>query len=191
MGARTAIITRHRVWSAICRQFTWRPTNEKPLGETPRGSFTPVARWREREGIEPTAPTEGPGPTDLKSAKPTRTHPLPGHDSHDGLVQWSLFWSLDRCHVKLASDGLGTFDHRKTETPPLEYDGVLHASRQLPDCLRVLAQTGTSAAAGLLVNQAIAASRRFFSTVFGTAPTTWSTGLPPLKIKRVGMPLIP
>ncbi len=33
--------------------------------------------WREREGVEPTAPTEGPGPTDLKSAKPTRTHPLP------------------------------------------------------------------------------------------------------------------
>ena len=34
-------------------------------------------RWREREGVEPTAPTEGPGPTDLKSAKPTGTHPLP------------------------------------------------------------------------------------------------------------------
>ena len=33
--------------------------------------------WREREGVEPTAPTEGPGPTDLKSAKPTGTHPLP------------------------------------------------------------------------------------------------------------------
>ena len=33
--------------------------------------------WREREGVEPTTPTEGPGPTDLKSAKPTGTHPLP------------------------------------------------------------------------------------------------------------------
>ena len=33
--------------------------------------------WREREGVEPTAPTEGPGPTDLKSEKPTGTHPLP------------------------------------------------------------------------------------------------------------------
>ena len=33
--------------------------------------------WREREGVEPTAPTEGPGPTDLKSAKPTGAHPLP------------------------------------------------------------------------------------------------------------------
>ena len=30
-------------------------------------------RWREREGVEPPAPTEGPGPTDLKSV-PTRTH---------------------------------------------------------------------------------------------------------------------
>ena len=43
--------------------------------------------WREREGVEPTAPTEGPGPTDLKSAKPTGTHPLPylprtRYDSH-------------------------------------------------------------------------------------------------------------
>ncbi len=36
-----------------------------------------IKSWREREGVEPTAPTEGPGPTDLKSAKPTGTHPLP------------------------------------------------------------------------------------------------------------------
>ena len=36
-----------------------------------------IKSWREREGVEPTAPTEGSGPTDLKSAKPTRTHPLP------------------------------------------------------------------------------------------------------------------
>ena len=25
-----------------------------------------IKSWREREGVEPTAPTEGPGPTDLK-----------------------------------------------------------------------------------------------------------------------------
>ena len=44
-------------------------------------SYTPLIRScskREREGVEPTAPTEGPGPTDLKSAKPTGAHPLPG-----------------------------------------------------------------------------------------------------------------
>ncbi len=33
--------------------------------------------WRECEGVEPTAPTAGLGPTDLKSARPTGTHPLP------------------------------------------------------------------------------------------------------------------
>ena len=33
--------------------------------------------WREREGVEPTAPTAGLLPTELKSAKPTRAHPLP------------------------------------------------------------------------------------------------------------------
>jgi len=38
-----------------------------------------IKSWREREGVEPTAPTEGPGPTDLKSARPTGTHPLPRH----------------------------------------------------------------------------------------------------------------
>ena len=42
-----------------------------------RGPSTPVMAWREREGVEPTAPTAGPGPTDLKSANPTRDHPLP------------------------------------------------------------------------------------------------------------------
>jgi len=41
--------------------------------------------WREREGVEPTAPTEGPGPTDLKSAKPTGTHPLPSSSCHSTL----------------------------------------------------------------------------------------------------------
>ena len=29
-----------------------------------------IKSWREREGVEPTAPTEGPGPTDLKSSRP-------------------------------------------------------------------------------------------------------------------------
>ena len=33
--------------------------------------------WREREGVEPTVPTEGPGPSDLKSVEPTGAHPLP------------------------------------------------------------------------------------------------------------------
>ena len=54
------------------------------LPETPSSSsiqafyqLPAIKSWREREGVEPTAPTEGPGPTDLKSAKPTRTHPLP------------------------------------------------------------------------------------------------------------------
>ena len=47
-----------------------------------RGSSMPVLAWREREGVEPTAPTAGPGPTDLKSAKPTRAHPLPGRNRH-------------------------------------------------------------------------------------------------------------
>jgi transcriptional regulator with XRE-family HTH domain len=28
-----------------------------------------IKSWREREGVEPTAPTEGPGPTDLKSSR--------------------------------------------------------------------------------------------------------------------------
>ena len=41
--------------------------------------FPAIKSWREREGVEPTAPTEGPGPTDLKSARPTGTHPLPRH----------------------------------------------------------------------------------------------------------------
>ena len=34
--------------------------------------------WREREGVEPPVDTVGCPPTDLKSAKPTRAHPLPG-----------------------------------------------------------------------------------------------------------------
>ena len=57
------------------------------LPETPSSSsiqafyqLPAIKSWREREGVEPTAPTEGPGPTDLKSAKPTRTHPLPKQD---------------------------------------------------------------------------------------------------------------
>ena len=33
--------------------------------------------WREREGVEPTVDTVGCPPSDLKSAKPTRAHPLP------------------------------------------------------------------------------------------------------------------
>ena len=33
--------------------------------------------WREREGVEPTIPVDAPGPTILKTAGPTRTHPLP------------------------------------------------------------------------------------------------------------------
>ena len=33
--------------------------------------------WRERIGVEPTADTAGHLPTDLKSAEPTGTHPLP------------------------------------------------------------------------------------------------------------------
>ena len=52
---------------------------KRALGpQVSEGSSTPVLAWREREGVEPTAPTAGPGPTDLKSAKPTRAHPLPG-----------------------------------------------------------------------------------------------------------------
>ena len=35
--------------------------------------------WREREGVEPTVPTAGPGPSDLKSVEPTGAHPLPRH----------------------------------------------------------------------------------------------------------------
>ena len=34
--------------------------------------------WREREGVEPTAPTAGLPPTMLKTAGATRPHPLPG-----------------------------------------------------------------------------------------------------------------
>ena len=33
--------------------------------------------WRECKGVEPSAHTEGRTPTDLKSAEPTGTHPLP------------------------------------------------------------------------------------------------------------------
>ena len=57
-----------------------------PREATQRTSESPVTAnysWREREGVEPTAPTEGPGPTDLKSAKPTRTHPLPWQEPAD------------------------------------------------------------------------------------------------------------
>jgi hypothetical protein len=36
-----------------------------------------------------------------------------------------------------------------------------------------------------------AESRRFLISAFGTAPTTWSTGLPPLKTRSVGMLLMP
>jgi len=35
--------------------------------------------WRECEGVEPSAHTEGRTPTELKSARPTGTHPLPHH----------------------------------------------------------------------------------------------------------------
>ena len=37
-----------------------------------------IQLWREREGVEPPVDTVGCPPTDLKSAKPTRAHPLPG-----------------------------------------------------------------------------------------------------------------
>ena len=33
--------------------------------------------WREREGVEPTDPTEGQGQTVLKTAGPTGAHPFP------------------------------------------------------------------------------------------------------------------
>jgi len=36
-----------------------------------------VVLWREREGVEPTAPTAGLPPTVLKTAGATRPHPLP------------------------------------------------------------------------------------------------------------------
>jgi len=45
--------------------------------------------WREREGVEPTIPTEGPGSTDLKSEKPTRTHPLPKSTSTCHLTNYA------------------------------------------------------------------------------------------------------
>ena len=61
----------------VARMLTGGQTLRATLSVTRCLPPTPISRWREREGVEPTAPTEGPGPTDLKSAKPTRTHPLP------------------------------------------------------------------------------------------------------------------
>ena len=40
-------------------------------------SSATIQLWREREGVEPPVDTVGRPPTDLKSAKPTRAHPLP------------------------------------------------------------------------------------------------------------------
>ena len=64
-----------------------------------------IKSWREREGVEPTAPTAGPGPTDLKSAKPTRTHSLP-HSLLSGCGVWG------RPKKKSFAKGL------QTQTPP-------------------------------------------------------------------------
>ena len=38
--------------------------------------------WREREGVEPTDPTEGQGQTVLKTAGPTGVHPFPKTPSY-------------------------------------------------------------------------------------------------------------
>ena len=62
--------------------------------------------WREREGVEPTTPTEGPGPTDLKSAKPTGTHPLP-RSSADKTPGGPSELPV-RLHDKRAVDGAAT-----------------------------------------------------------------------------------
>ncbi len=49
--------------------------NKAPGDNNLGGLFMPVCSWREREGVEPTAPTEGPGPTDLKSSRPYLNKP--------------------------------------------------------------------------------------------------------------------
>jgi len=41
--------------------------------------FEPSGDWRECEGVEPSAHVEGRTPAELKSVRPTGTHPLPCH----------------------------------------------------------------------------------------------------------------
>ena len=53
---------------------------EVPSSTNTHTDYLPSATfqlWREREGVEPPVDTVGCPPTDLKSAKPTRAHPLP------------------------------------------------------------------------------------------------------------------
>ena len=52
--------------------MSWRVIGD--LRDRTRGSST---SWRECEGVEPSADGEGSLPADLKSVKPTGTHPLP------------------------------------------------------------------------------------------------------------------
>ena len=59
--------------------------------------------WRECEGVEPSADGEGSLPADLKSVKPTGTHPLPRFDHiRGGYSNISVFIAQHGQRPKLA-----------------------------------------------------------------------------------------
>ena len=78
-------VVRRAIVGNLCWQFVFQINRHK-------------INWREREGVEPTTPTEGPGPTDLKSARPTGAHPLPRYD-------------LPHFVLRIPVDHVGGLDH--------------------------------------------------------------------------------
>ena len=55
--------------------------------------------WREREGVEPTAPTAGLAPTVLKTARTTRPHPLPRYKNGPGTEPPALRQKCQACFM--------------------------------------------------------------------------------------------
>ena len=65
----------------VCYGFVYTAMDGFLSSNRPLGTGTARVAWRECEGVEPSADGEGSLPADLKSVKPTGTHPLPraGH----------------------------------------------------------------------------------------------------------------